>query len=170
MTCCLLVWMQGNPSHKSVLTWFLNHNKQYLFFYTTVPVAAPENVRVLVQNSTLAEVHWDPVSPELVRGRLQGYRVCVSYISDINWLFIVFIVLIRYTYSMCSYKLWQLIRKNAAYSTWSDLSGFFLYSSSFHRHHKDVMCTLLIFHILFGLSHYVESLVWCCVFETCWYS
>ncbi|XP_058263912.1 neuronal cell adhesion molecule a isoform X10 [Hemibagrus wyckioides] len=40
-----------------------------------LPVAAPENVRVLVQNSTLAEVHWDPVSPELVRGRLQGYRV-----------------------------------------------------------------------------------------------
>ncbi|KAK3558838.1 hypothetical protein QTP86_028724 [Hemibagrus guttatus] len=40
-----------------------------------LPLAAPENVRVLVQNSTLAEVHWDPISPELVRGRLQGYRV-----------------------------------------------------------------------------------------------
>ncbi|XP_026774960.1 neuronal cell adhesion molecule a isoform X13 [Pangasianodon hypophthalmus] len=40
-----------------------------------LPVAAPENVRVLVQNSTLAEVHWDPVPPTLVRGRLQGYRV-----------------------------------------------------------------------------------------------
>ncbi|XP_053496979.1 neuronal cell adhesion molecule a isoform X1 [Ictalurus furcatus] len=40
-----------------------------------LPVAAPENVRVQVQNSTLAEVHWDPVPPTLVRGRLQGYRV-----------------------------------------------------------------------------------------------
>ncbi|XP_060770608.1 neuronal cell adhesion molecule a isoform X5 [Neoarius graeffei] len=39
------------------------------------PVAAPENVRVLVLNSTVAEVHWDPVPPALVRGRLQGYRV-----------------------------------------------------------------------------------------------
>lgn len=48
------------------------------FLYHTVPVAAPENVRVQVQNSTLAEVHWDPVPPTLVRGRLQGYRVCVA--------------------------------------------------------------------------------------------
>ncbi|XP_046715114.1 neuronal cell adhesion molecule a isoform X18 [Silurus meridionalis] len=39
------------------------------------PAAAPKNVRVQVQNSTLAEVHWDPVPPESVRGRLQGYRV-----------------------------------------------------------------------------------------------
>lgn len=49
-----------------------------IFLYLTVPVAAPENVRVLVLNSTVAEVHWDPVPPALVRGRLQGYRVRVT--------------------------------------------------------------------------------------------
>ncbi|TSK13410.1 Neuronal cell adhesion molecule [Bagarius yarrelli] len=40
-----------------------------------LPETAMQNVRVLVQNSTLAEVHWDPIAPQLVRGRLQGYRV-----------------------------------------------------------------------------------------------
>ncbi|XP_060743093.1 neuronal cell adhesion molecule a isoform X3 [Tachysurus vachellii] len=40
-----------------------------------LPAAAPENVSVLVKNSTLAEVHWKPVPAHLVRGRLQGYRV-----------------------------------------------------------------------------------------------
>ncbi|XP_047675611.1 neuronal cell adhesion molecule a isoform X13 [Tachysurus fulvidraco] len=40
-----------------------------------LPAAAPENVSVLVKNSTLAEVHWKPVAAHLVRGRLQGYRV-----------------------------------------------------------------------------------------------
>lgn len=39
------------------------------------PSAAPGDVRVLVLNSTLAEVRWSPVSPESVRGRLQGYKV-----------------------------------------------------------------------------------------------
>uniref|UniRef100_A0A8C1SSJ9 Neural cell adhesion molecule L1 n=1 Tax=Cyprinus carpio TaxID=7962 RepID=A0A8C1SSJ9_CYPCA len=38
------------------------------------PSAAPGDVRVLVLNSTLAEVRWSPVSPESVRGRLQGYK------------------------------------------------------------------------------------------------
>ncbi|XP_035391214.1 neuronal cell adhesion molecule-like isoform X14 [Electrophorus electricus] len=40
-----------------------------------LPVSAPENVWVRVQNSTLAEVHWEPVPAKAVRGRLQGYRV-----------------------------------------------------------------------------------------------
>ncbi|XP_064200862.1 neuronal cell adhesion molecule-like isoform X10 [Anguilla rostrata] len=40
-----------------------------------LPTVAPGNIRVQVQNSTLAEVHWDPVPPETVRGRLKGYRV-----------------------------------------------------------------------------------------------
>uniref|UniRef100_A0A673L4U4 Neural cell adhesion molecule L1 n=1 Tax=Sinocyclocheilus rhinocerous TaxID=307959 RepID=A0A673L4U4_9TELE len=39
------------------------------------PSAAPGDVRVLVLNSTLAEVRWSPISPESVRGRLQGYKV-----------------------------------------------------------------------------------------------
>ncbi|XP_026057777.1 neuronal cell adhesion molecule-like isoform X10 [Carassius auratus] len=42
------------------------------------PSAAPGNVRILVLNSTLAEVHWSPVSLESVRGRLQGYKVHYS--------------------------------------------------------------------------------------------
>ncbi|KAI1882325.1 hypothetical protein AGOR_G00249510 [Albula goreensis] len=40
-----------------------------------LPRAAPENVQVMVQNSTLAEVHWDPVPHSTVRGRLKGYKV-----------------------------------------------------------------------------------------------
>ncbi|XP_076863334.1 neuronal cell adhesion molecule isoform X20 [Brachyhypopomus gauderio] len=39
------------------------------------PVAAPANVRVRVQNSTQAEVSWEPVPAKSVRGRLQGYKV-----------------------------------------------------------------------------------------------
>ncbi|XP_050956525.1 neuronal cell adhesion molecule-like isoform X9 [Labeo rohita] len=39
------------------------------------PSAAPGNVQVLVQNSTLAEVRWSPVPLESVRGRLRGYKV-----------------------------------------------------------------------------------------------
>uniref|UniRef100_A0A4W6FI38 Neuronal cell adhesion molecule n=1 Tax=Lates calcarifer TaxID=8187 RepID=A0A4W6FI38_LATCA len=39
------------------------------------PVAAPENVQAVVLNSTLAEVHWDPVPHRLVRGHLKGYKV-----------------------------------------------------------------------------------------------
>uniref|UniRef100_A0A672R5U2 Neural cell adhesion molecule L1 n=1 Tax=Sinocyclocheilus grahami TaxID=75366 RepID=A0A672R5U2_SINGR len=42
------------------------------------PSAAPGDVRVLVLNSTLAEARWSPVSPESVRGRLQGYKVQLS--------------------------------------------------------------------------------------------
>ncbi|KAJ8382835.1 hypothetical protein SKAU_G00036130 [Synaphobranchus kaupii] len=40
-----------------------------------LPTVAPGNIRVQVQNSTLVEVHWDPVPPETVRGRLKGYKV-----------------------------------------------------------------------------------------------
>uniref|UniRef100_A0A8C1XTX9 Neural cell adhesion molecule L1 n=1 Tax=Cyprinus carpio TaxID=7962 RepID=A0A8C1XTX9_CYPCA len=39
------------------------------------PSAAPGDVRVLLLNSTLAEVRWSPVPLESVRGRLQGYKV-----------------------------------------------------------------------------------------------
>uniref|UniRef100_A0A8D3CDW8 Neuronal cell adhesion molecule n=1 Tax=Scophthalmus maximus TaxID=52904 RepID=A0A8D3CDW8_SCOMX len=40
-----------------------------------LPVAAPENVQAVVLNSTLAEVHWDPVAHKLIRGYLKGYKV-----------------------------------------------------------------------------------------------
>ncbi|XP_067110920.1 neuronal cell adhesion molecule a isoform X2 [Osmerus mordax] len=40
-----------------------------------LPLTAPENVQVQAQNGTLAEVHWKPVTPISVRGRLQGYKV-----------------------------------------------------------------------------------------------
>ncbi|KAF3688614.1 Neuronal cell adhesion molecule [Channa argus] len=40
-----------------------------------LPVAAPENVWSVVLNSTLAEVHWDPVPLKLIRGHLKGYKV-----------------------------------------------------------------------------------------------
>lgn len=40
-----------------------------------LPIAAPENVHVNVLNSTLAEVHWDPVPFDLIRGHLKGYKV-----------------------------------------------------------------------------------------------
>lgn len=41
----------------------------------TVPVAAPQNVQAVVRNSTLAEVHWDPVPHKFIRGHLKGYKV-----------------------------------------------------------------------------------------------
>nr|XP_061812688.1 neuronal cell adhesion molecule-like isoform X8 [Nerophis lumbriciformis] len=40
-----------------------------------LPVAAPESVQVFVLNSTLAEVHWEPVPQKLIRGYLKGYKV-----------------------------------------------------------------------------------------------
>ncbi|XP_069318554.1 neuronal cell adhesion molecule isoform X24 [Eulemur rufifrons] len=40
-----------------------------------LPMVAPGNVRVTVVNSTLAEVHWDPVPLKSIRGHLQGYRI-----------------------------------------------------------------------------------------------
>ncbi|XP_023606782.1 neuronal cell adhesion molecule [Myotis lucifugus] len=47
-----------------------------------LPMVAPGNVHVTVVNSTLAEVHWDPVPPKSVRGHLQGYRI--YYWTDQN--------------------------------------------------------------------------------------
>ncbi|XP_034433542.1 neuronal cell adhesion molecule a isoform X13 [Hippoglossus hippoglossus] len=40
-----------------------------------LPLSAPESVQVMVHNSTLAEVHWEPVSFPSVRGKLRGYKV-----------------------------------------------------------------------------------------------
>ncbi|KAM9705458.1 neuronal cell adhesion molecule a isoform 4-T4 [Menidia menidia] len=40
-----------------------------------VPLSAPDRVQVMVHNSTLAEVHWEPVSSPSVQGDLQGYKV-----------------------------------------------------------------------------------------------
>ncbi|XP_014386479.1 PREDICTED: neuronal cell adhesion molecule isoform X16 [Myotis brandtii] len=47
-----------------------------------LPMVAPGNVHVTVMNSTLAEVHWDPVPLKSVRGHLQGYRI--YYWTDQN--------------------------------------------------------------------------------------
>ncbi|XP_036183383.1 neuronal cell adhesion molecule isoform X15 [Myotis myotis] len=47
-----------------------------------LPMVAPGNVHVTVVNSTLAEVHWDPVPLKSVRGHLQGYRI--YYWTDQN--------------------------------------------------------------------------------------
>ncbi|CAL9683103.1 unnamed protein product [Knipowitschia caucasica] len=40
-----------------------------------VPLTAPDSVQIMVHNSTIAEVHWEPVSIHSVRGKLQGYKV-----------------------------------------------------------------------------------------------
>lgn len=40
-----------------------------------VPLTAPDSVQIMVHNSTLAEVHWEPVSFPSVRGKLQGYKI-----------------------------------------------------------------------------------------------
>uniref|UniRef100_A0A8C1J627 Neuronal cell adhesion molecule a n=1 Tax=Cyprinus carpio TaxID=7962 RepID=A0A8C1J627_CYPCA len=40
-----------------------------------LPTVAPENVKVYVQNWTLAEVSWDAVPLSTVQGRLNGYKV-----------------------------------------------------------------------------------------------
>ncbi|TNN73692.1 Neuronal cell adhesion molecule [Liparis tanakae] len=40
-----------------------------------LPLSAPESVQIMVHNSTLAEVHWEPVSLPSVQGKLQGYKV-----------------------------------------------------------------------------------------------
>lgn len=39
------------------------------------PLSAPDSVEIRVHNSTLAEVHWEPVASPSVRGKLQGYKV-----------------------------------------------------------------------------------------------
>uniref|UniRef100_A0A671YZG7 Neural cell adhesion molecule L1 n=1 Tax=Sparus aurata TaxID=8175 RepID=A0A671YZG7_SPAAU len=40
-----------------------------------LPLSAPDSVQIMVHNSTLAEVHWEPVSLPSVRGKLQGYKL-----------------------------------------------------------------------------------------------
>uniref|UniRef100_A0A673M1C7 Neuronal cell adhesion molecule-like n=1 Tax=Sinocyclocheilus rhinocerous TaxID=307959 RepID=A0A673M1C7_9TELE len=40
-----------------------------------LPTVAPENVKVSVQNGTVAEVSWDAVPLSTVQGRLNGYKV-----------------------------------------------------------------------------------------------
>ncbi|XP_075327555.1 neuronal cell adhesion molecule a isoform X8 [Odontesthes bonariensis] len=40
-----------------------------------VPLSAPDSVQVMAHNSTLAEVHWEPVSSLSVQGKIQGYKV-----------------------------------------------------------------------------------------------
>uniref|UniRef100_A0A3Q3LA26 Neuronal cell adhesion molecule a n=1 Tax=Labrus bergylta TaxID=56723 RepID=A0A3Q3LA26_9LABR len=45
-----------------------------------LPLSAPDSVQVMVHNSTLAEVHWEPVPSPSVRGKLQGYKVKFSFI------------------------------------------------------------------------------------------
>ncbi|XP_073336627.1 neuronal cell adhesion molecule a isoform X2 [Pagrus major] len=40
-----------------------------------LPLSAPDSVQIMVHNSTLAEVHWEPVTFPSVRGKLQGYKV-----------------------------------------------------------------------------------------------
>ncbi|XP_076862837.1 neuronal cell adhesion molecule a isoform X9 [Brachyhypopomus gauderio] len=39
------------------------------------PMVPPESVQMVVQNSTLAEVHWKPIPSSAVRGRMLGYKV-----------------------------------------------------------------------------------------------
>ncbi|XP_008314026.1 neuronal cell adhesion molecule a isoform X2 [Cynoglossus semilaevis] len=40
-----------------------------------LPLSAPERVQILLRNSTRAEIHWEPVPAQSVRGQLQGYKV-----------------------------------------------------------------------------------------------
>ncbi|KAM9377027.1 neuronal cell adhesion molecule [Pholidichthys leucotaenia] len=40
-----------------------------------LPIGVPTNIQVVVYNSSLAEVYWDPVPTHLIRGHLKGYRV-----------------------------------------------------------------------------------------------
>lgn len=56
----------------------------------TVPLSAPESVQVMIHNSTVAEVHWEPVPFSLVRGRLLGYKVCCGSIIKILVFFLFF--------------------------------------------------------------------------------
>ncbi|XP_014884388.1 neuronal cell adhesion molecule-like isoform X11 [Poecilia latipinna] len=49
-----------------------------------LPAAAPANVRVDVVNSTVARVRWDPVSPHLIRGQIQGYKVHYSRMHSLH--------------------------------------------------------------------------------------
>uniref|UniRef100_A0A3Q3IKJ0 Neural cell adhesion molecule L1 n=1 Tax=Monopterus albus TaxID=43700 RepID=A0A3Q3IKJ0_MONAL len=39
-----------------------------------LPLSAPDSVQIIVHNGTLAEVHWEPVLSNSVRGKLKGYK------------------------------------------------------------------------------------------------
>ena len=63
-----------------------------------MPLSAPDIVKVMVHNSTLAEVHWEPVSSPTVRGKLQGYKVLFD-----KWLFMQHVLVVVATLSsQCS--------------------------------------------------------------------
>lgn len=55
-----------HPSAISLLT---------LLTLRAVPVAFPQNIRVEVVNSTVAEVRWDSVPTKSLRGQLKGFKV-----------------------------------------------------------------------------------------------
>ncbi|XP_053717703.1 neuronal cell adhesion molecule a isoform X1 [Synchiropus splendidus] len=56
----------GNGPEPSVVTGYSGED---------APLAAPENVEVVAQDSTQAEVQWEAVAAASVRGKLQGYKV-----------------------------------------------------------------------------------------------
>lgn len=78
-----------------------------------VPMVAPGNVRVNVVNSTLAEVHWDPVPLKSVRGHLQGYRVgegkhCVLYsVAGPWWEPLVMNIISGWNYVASLFMTWE---------------------------------------------------------------
>ncbi|KAI4881927.1 hypothetical protein NFI96_021097 [Prochilodus magdalenae] len=63
----LVTGYSGEDSH----AW---DNKVFIFF-TELPLAAPENVSVVVLNSTLLRVSWSPIPQAQLRGHLGGYSV-----------------------------------------------------------------------------------------------
>lgn len=60
----------------------------FLLFFL-VPSSAPDSLQVMVHNSMLAEVHWEPVPVSSVRGKLQGYKVLKKERVFIQHVFIV---------------------------------------------------------------------------------
>uniref|UniRef100_A0A8C2EZZ3 Neural cell adhesion molecule L1 n=1 Tax=Cyprinus carpio TaxID=7962 RepID=A0A8C2EZZ3_CYPCA len=66
-----LVWVFQEIKNKVSLQIIIN----YVLYVILVPTVAPENVKVYVQNWTLAEVSWDAVPLSTVQGRLNGYKV-----------------------------------------------------------------------------------------------
>ncbi|KAA8580109.1 hypothetical protein FQN60_005644 [Etheostoma spectabile] len=54
------------------------------FVVSGTPTYVPYEIKVMVHNSTLAEVHWEPVSLQSVRGKLQGYKVYFRRIRGLH--------------------------------------------------------------------------------------
>lgn len=48
---------------------------QHFWSLFPVPLEAPLNVGILMENSTAIKVTWAPIDKETVRGRLLGYKV-----------------------------------------------------------------------------------------------